>query len=389
MLIKPLFFIIACSMLGLAACNTNRYEYQSVDYTQNDSVDFTYPVTLKYAKHFSIENLNNYKKIHIFNTSNGDTLITYTIALRGVELPKEITKNEYVIRVPVQTIVCLASTHVGALNVLNLRDKLVGATNLKNFWDEDITEMIKQGKISQVGKGMKADPEKIISLSPDVVIKNDYSDNIHEEELEKIGIGTICYSDKREGSLLARAEWLKLMGILFCQNEKSDSIFQNIENKYLAVKQIVAKQTTNKPEVLVVQDYNGTWYLPGDHNYVIDMIRDAHASVKTIPGVNTTMPCSFEKIYAEHWNDKYLISLKATTISNLADFKSSNQRYSEFEACKQGNVFINNQRVKSAGGNDFWESGTFNPDLVLKDLIKIFHPQLLEDYEMVYFRKLE
>lgn len=385
---KLIYFFIVFTLWGLISCQTKGNKFESAFYKLNDSVDFTHQVNLRYAKHFSVENLGNYKKIHIFNTQNGDTLISYILALRGVELPQNVTENNQIIRVPVQTIVCLASTHIGALSILNLREHLIGATNLKNLWDEQIVEMIAQGKIHQVGKGMKADPEQIISLHPDVVIKNDYSDNIKEQELEKIGIGTICYSDKRESNLMARAEWLKLIGILFCKNEEADSIFNHIESKYFAVKQL-AKKITESPAVFVAQDYNKTWYMPGEQNYVVDMIRSAHASVKTIPGVNTTTPCGFEKIYADHWNDKYLISLKATTISNLADFIASNQRYNEFEACKLSNVYINNKKVKVGGGNDFWESGTFNPDIILKDLIKILHPQLLEDHEMVYFRKLE
>lgn len=375
-------------MALLCGCRTGARQSAGMRWDARDSMDFAYPVTLRYAKHFSVENLVGYKKIHLFNTHNGDTLASYILALKGMELPEEVTRDRFVIRVPVQTIVCLASTHVGALSTLGLRERLIGAANVNNFWDTRIQEKIALGEIQEVGRGMKANPEQIIALHPEVVIKNNYSDNIKEEELEKIGIGTISYSDKREGCLLARAEWLKLMGILFCRNAQADSIFNNIEQEYEAARRIAAR-AADTPAVLIMQDYNGTWYMPGDRNYVVDMLRDAHAKAKTVPGVNTTTPCNFEKIYAEHWNDPYLLTLKTTAVTKLADFMSANERYGVFEACRKGNVFINNKRTKGGGGNDFWETGTFQPAVVLKDLISIFHPELLPDYRRVYIRKLE
>lgn len=385
--IKVVFFLCIIILTGLSGCNVNNRSAEESVASPGDLADFDYKVTLKYAKHFSVENMKNYKKVHLFNTHNGDTLISYMLAPKGTKLSEDITNNEFVIRVPVESIVCLASTHVGALEVLDLRDKITGAANLKNFWDKGILEMISAGKIQEVGKGMKADPEQIISLRPEVVLKNDYSDNIKEEELKKIGIGTLCYSDKREENLLARAEWLKLMGILFCRNEQSDSIFNNMERRYMEAK-LMAESAVYRPHVLLVQDYNGTWYMPGENNYVIDMVGDAHAYAKTIPGVAATIPCNFEKIYADHYNDPFILSLKATTITKRDELVSLNEKYNEFEACRQGNVFINNLRAKKGGGNDFWESGTFKPDTVLKDLIKIFHPDLLPGYETYYWRKL-
>ncbi|MGB1210910.1 MAG: ABC transporter substrate-binding protein, partial [Lacinutrix venerupis] len=41
------------------------------------------------------------------------------------------------------------------------------------------------------------------------------------------------------------------------------------------------------------------------------------------------------------------------------------------------------------GGVLYYELGTIRPDLVLKDIIKICHPELLENYEPFFFKKLE
>jgi iron complex transport system substrate-binding protein len=43
----------------------------------------------------------------------------------------------------------------------------------------------------------------------------------------------------------------------------------------------------------------------------------------------------------------------------------------------------------AGGGNDFFESGVINPHLILKDMIKIFHPDLLTDHQLHYYMKLK
>jgi len=62
--------------------------------------------------------------------------------------------------------------------------------------------------------------------------------------------------------------------------------------------------------------------------------------------------------------------------------------FSNFKAFKTQKVYNNIKRLNSEQGNDFWESGITRPDLVLKDLIKIFHPDLI-DHELFYYQRLE
>ena len=57
--------------------------------------------------------------------------------------------------------------------------------------------------------------------------------------------------------------------------------------------------------------------------------------------------------------------------------------YAGFRAFKERNIYgCNTNRVP------FYEETPFHPDWLLKDLIKIFHPSLLEGYELRYYKKL-
>lgn len=52
-------------------------------------------------------------------------------------------------------------------------------------------------------------------------------------------------------------------------------------------------------------------------------------------------------------------------------------------------MYNNNARITEAGGNDYYESGAAHPDVILADLIQIFHPGLLPEHKLYYFKQLE
>ena len=37
------------------------------------------------------------------------------------------------------------------------------------------------------------------------------------------------------------------------------------------------------------------------------------------------------------------------------------------------------------GGNDFWESGSLRPDLILNDLVQMIHPELSAPGDSLYY----
>lgn len=385
-------FIITLTLFSLIlihSCTFNKdIQSKSESSSIPDSLDFNRMVEVKFAKKLKINNFTDHKEVSVINPFADDTIAVYILALRQTVLTPDIESKGLVVRVPIRSIVCLSSTHVGALELLNERDKILGTTNITHYWDEQVNALISAGKIKEVGKGLNVDVELITSLMPDVVVKNDHSKNIKEKELEAVGIQTVFYNDWREGDLLSRAEWIKMMGLLFCRNSESDSLFNEISKRYNVVKELAAK-AEQSPKVLMAQDIKGTWYVPGGESYVPAMLKDANAYTETLEGIGTSLPCSFEKIYESHRNSPFWISLKGGTVSSLDEFGSMSEHYKEFAAFRSGNVYINNKRVKPHGGNDFWETGAYKPDVILKDLVKILHPELLPDYETYYWRKLK
>ena len=353
-----------------------------------DSLDFNFDPILKYAKIFNIINHKDYKTVYVFNYPEKDTLARYVFALHQTQLPDSITNGYSVIRVPIRNIVTLSSSYVGALEVLDLRDKLVGTSNLTYYWDEGIQKRIAEGKVAEVGMGMDANVEQIIALHPDMVMRNHFDKVNSDGRLDKVGIQSILNNEWLESNLLARAEWLKVVGLLFCKSMRADSIYNEIEKKYYEASAI-ANTTTKKPTILFGQDFKGSWSIPSETSYVAAMLKDVNATYRGSKGPGTSVPYSFEKVYEEHRDDDIWLSWKSGEFNTKADFIKDNERYASFKAFQTGNLFMNNKRTKPGGGNDFWESGVYRPDIVISDLVKIIHPELLPDYETVYWQQLK
>jgi iron complex transport system substrate-binding protein len=198
----------------------------------------------------------------------------------------------------------------------------------------------------------------------------------------------VCVNaDHLEHTPLGRMEWIKFFAAFFSKSEEADSIFTEAKNEYHRLKALV-KTTQNRPEVFVNIRYGDVWFMPGGRSYMSSLLQDAGGKYMWA-GDNSTgsMQIDFETVYqkagaAEYW-------LNTGSWSSIAEVLRNDQRYGAFKAVKTGNVFNNNKRVNKYGGNDYWESGFLKPQVVLADLISIFHPGLLPDHELFYYQKLK
>lgn len=83
--------------------------------------------------------------------------------------------------------------------------------------------------------------------------------------------------------------------------------------------------------------------------------------------------------------------LNAGSAASLGELKSQFPKFTNTRCVRNGAVYNCNKRLNVAGGNDYWESGVVQPDVVLHDLIAIMHPEVLDenDRELHYYQRLE
>jgi iron complex transport system substrate-binding protein len=133
--------------------------------------------------------------------------------------------------------------------------------------------------------------------------------------------------------------------------------------------------------------YKGTWFVPDGTSFLAKFLHDAGASYQWATTKGTgSMGLSFESVApvaltAEYW-------INCGTANSKADIEAIDRRYTDFRPFKTNGIYNFNKRTNREGSNDYWESGVVNPHLVLSDLIKILHPELLPGYQLTYYKQI-
>ena len=202
--------------------------------------------------------------------------------------------------------------------------------------------------------------------------------------MEKLKIPIIECADYMETSALGSAEWICFYGILFGCEAKADSIFATVEKNYNELKNLATSQT-KKPKLMCEVKSGSAWYVSGGRSTTGKLYADAGADYAFASYPNAGgIPLSFETVFDKAQDaDIWLIKYNQATDLTLTSLREDYAPYAQFKAYKEKQVYGCN-----TGHKTYYEDFPFHPDRVLKDLIKIFHPSLLPEYELKYFSNL-
>jgi len=347
--------------------------------------------TLKYAKGFKLKTYKTHKVLEITKPwPKAEKSYKYLIASKDNLSKITFLKEDYdgVIINPVESIVVTSTTHIPALELLNVETALVGFPGTDYVSSEKTRQRIDQNLVRELGKNEGINTEVLLDINPDVVVGFGV-DGVNKtfETIKKAGIPVIYNGDWVEASALAKAEWLKFFGILFNKEKEANSIFNTIETDYLAAKAI-ARQAKTKPSILSGAMHKDVWYLPNGSSPEAQFLKDANTNYlwQNTSG-NGSLALSFEVVFdkaktADIW-------LSPSYYGSLEQLKDANALYTKFDAFKAKAIYSFSNTKGATGGVLYYELGTTRPDLVLKDIIKITHPNLLEGYTPFFFKRLQ
>ena len=231
--------------------------------------------------------------------------------------------------------------------------------------------------------------EKIMAMDPDLMMisggQSSQFDNVRI--LMDSDIDVMVNSEWLETTPLGKAEWVKVLGALLNKERLANEKFNRVAKEYNRLKSKVS-DINHKPLVINNMPYKGAWFVSGGESFTARFLKDARADYPWYDSDETGgLRKSFEVIYE--------IGLKADIWINPGAAKSKedilakDSRFKDFRPFETGRIYNNNKRVSPAGGNDFWESGAVHPEIVLADLIKIFHPQQLSDHQLYYYQQID
>ncbi|MHA4741828.1 ABC transporter substrate-binding protein [Dyadobacter sp. MSC1_007] len=378
-------------LLGaMAACSTSSSLYEKSD-TQYSGKDlFPEKVTLAHARGFSISYHGHYKIVKIVSPFEKSTdTMSYVLLQRGKSRPPGYEDSQ-LIEIPVRSLVAMSSLHIGLVGFLESEEILTGLGNLKYVSSPKVLKRIAAGNIMEVGKDQGFNEELLITMHPDLIMATGTptSKMARYASLNQAGIPVMVNSEWVETTPLARAEWVKLLAALLNKEKFVNKQFKNVEAEYNRLAGLT-KNVTTKPSLITGMNSKDAWFVPNGNSYVNRFFRDAGASYHWAETKATgSLPLSFETVYPVALNADYWLNVSIGNVQTKKDILARDARYADFKAFKSGKIYSYNSRMNAQGANDYWESGAVNPQLVLADLIKIIHPELLPDHRLFYYKSI-
>lgn len=380
--------VFAFTILG---CGSGTEKNTKTTSPTNDTKGSDQKVDVKHAKGFSIQYIDNYKVVKILSPFEKTTdTTTYILVQRGNNPPK-VSSKDIVIEIPVRSLALTSSMHIGLLSYLNSESVLTGLSSLQYVYSPKVIAMIDSGKVTEIGKDQTINQEKLVSMQPDLMMTtgNPSSKKEHYQLLSDAGIPVISNSEWVENTPLGRAEWVKLMAALLNEEELVNKKFAQTEAEYTRLTALASKAKT-KPLVLSGLNMKDVWYMPNGNSYMAQFLKNAGGD---FPWQATkeagSLPLSFESVYPVALKADYWMNIGYDSRDTRNSILSQDKRYSDFKAFKTGKMYSYCNRTNSRGSNDFFESGNVEPEVILSDLIHIFHPELLPNHVLVYYKQLQ
>jgi len=362
--ITLLRYYVITIVVGLTACEGNRVGQAGAG---GDTLN------LRYARNLTIVEYPQYTQVTILNP--WDT----TRVLNSYTLVKEPKGKKGEVVVPLKNAAVFTSVHCSLLMELGCQECIGGICELEYIHIPYVHEGVKEGSIIDLGNGMEPNLERIMDLQPDAIMLSPFENSGGYGRLERMGIPLIECAEYMENSPLARAEWIRFYGRLFGKAELVDSLFAQVEQSYLQLREAASK-AKQKPRLICEMPQSGYWYVPGGKSTMGIMYRDAGADYlfHDIEGSGSTA-LSIERVLdraltAQVWLIKHHGPLtKEQIVQDVPALRNV-----------PANIYLCD--TFSSG---FYEQTPFHPDVLLRNLIHILHPELGVKEEKAYFCPLE
>lgn len=371
--------VVALCAIVVAACGRKSVSLE----------DFDKPVyMLEYASGFDIQGADSKQSVLLTVTNpwqGADGIAVQLFIARDGETAPEGFDGQ-VLEGDAERIVAMSSTHIAMLDAIGEVDRVVGVSGIDYISNPDI--QARRDRIGDVGYEGNINYELLLSLDPDLVLLYGVNGaSGMEPKLRELGIPFMYVGDYLEESPLGKAEWMvALSEVVGCRSE-GEKVFAEIPVRYNALIQRVAENALDAPSVMLNMPYGDSWFMPSAGSYAVRLIEDAGGDYiyKKNTG-NASTPVDMEEAYllasaADLW-------LNVGMASTLGEVKAACPKFADTRCFRNGYVYNNNARTNAAGGNDYFESAVVHPDLLLRDLVKIFHPELVEE-PFVYYKRLK
>jgi len=346
--------------------------------------------TVTYATGFTVKRHTDFTVIEVTAAWPGADSFKYALVpkekLPSISFPRDA--YDAIIGTPVNKVVITSTTHLEPIKQLGELNTVVGFPNTDYISSPEARKLVNSGQIQDLGMNDILNTEMVLELNPELII----GFSINEENkaydiLKKAGIPVAYNGDWVEHTPLGKAEWIKFFAPFFQKEAQGDSIFTAIESSYKQAAAL-AKNAKTKPTVLTGGLYKDVWYVAGGNSWMAQFMEDANAdylwsNTEETGSIGLSLESVLEKAQdAEYW-------FNPSSQTTYMELNEANARHQQFEAFKNKKVYSNAIEKGETGGLVFYELAPHRPDIVLKDFIKILHPELLPEHQLQFIKPLQ
>lgn len=335
----------------------------------------------RYAKGFKITVRPDGVKLLSISEPNNNHAIPELFALVPKGTKAEIPDGYTVIPTPTDRVICMTTPQLAGFTGLNAYDKVVATSTTRRMQNKEWLARLKDGRVKKIGMEGNFDTEIIIASQPDIIFVSPNRRGGYEV-MKELNIPLVPYWAFKETSPLGLSEWIKVAGMFIGKEEEACQLFAQMEQRYNLLKAKVSN-VKQRPSVFSGEMRRGTWYVPGGQSFYARLFADAGADyfMKDNPETGGVL-MDFETVYAKGYNAGYWRVMNGYKGEfSYEALKASNPQYADFRAFKEKKVIYCNLEWIP-----LYENLPLSPDVLLSDMIKAFHPELLPDYHLCFIR---
>ena len=367
---KKLYVLCVVGLfLSLCCSCSNKGKTASAGYAEADSV-----MSPKYATGYQVKDSLGVRLVDV-----GDDHFALVMS-DDAKVPEGYTK----VRVPIKNTICMTSLQLSNFTILDAHDVVKGLTGTKNLFNKDILQRVKDGRMVKIGMEGNFDTEMVLAANPDVIFISP-SKRGGYDAIRETGITLVPHLGYQELNPLGQAEWIKFVGMFIGKEKEACELFAGIEHRYNELKE-KTQQVEKRPTVLSGEMHYGNWHAVGGKNYLAQIFRDAGADYVINDEETAGENLEFEKLYSLAANADYWRILNSYPGEFSYDaLKATEPRNELFKAYQEKKVIYCNMKQ-----TPYYEISPVEPDLLLKDFVAIFHPELVEeDYQPTFYDLLK
>lgn len=345
--------------------------------------------TVDDAVNFRVVYHRSYKVVSVKEAYPGGPPERYVLVQCGTPAPAlaDHLRGAQVVRVPITSLFAASTTQLSALVDLDRLDVLTGVSRLQYLSGREIRKRAATGQVREFAPESVIDAELVVASRPSIFLAAGYA-SPPLAVIRAAGIPVVADTEWLETTALGRAEWLKYIALFLNEDGKAQRLFAAVKDRYRALSaRATALPRSSRPLVMTGGGTRGSFVIAGGRSYVAALIKDAGGRYVWAESPSTGIASvDLEAEVRQAANAD--IWINAGDSRSLAAMVAEEPRDAAFKAWRQGQVWTYDRRATPDGANDYWSRSSTHPDVVLADLVKIFHPALVPGHVFEWYRRV-